>query len=88
MSDAKQKRSAQVPSQLGRLDNEVGELEKIVDMLRNKLQPILRNESSNAVASQKDEESLVDIADGIRAGTSRISDVVEIVGNIIELLEL
>lgn len=88
MINTLEKRNAQVPEQLGRLSSEAGELEKIVDTLRGKLQPVLRNESSNAVANPKDEESLVDVANDIRATTSRISDVVEIVGNIVELLEL
>ncbi len=83
-----QEKKPQIPDQLDRMKNRLGQLEKSIDDLRTHLQPVSRAPADDKVIAAKDEEKLVDLADSIRYGTYRISKATREIGLMIHLLEL
>lgn len=78
---------AQVPSQIDTLGDTLDDLESTIDLLRSRLQPVLRDEKGDAV-DPKDEEVLVDVANIIRKYHRRVRGATEAICTITNLLEL
>ena len=78
---------AQVPGHLDALGDTLNDLESTIDLLRSRLQSVLRDEK-DVVSAPKDEEELVDMADIIRKYHRRVRDATEVISTIVELLEL
>jgi len=80
----------QIPDQLGHMRNQLNHLEKIIEDLKSRLQPVSRVPTpiDTTAASSKDEEKLVDLAGAIREGTYRISEATNEIVLILQLLEL
>jgi len=80
----------QIPDQLGHMRNQLNHLEKIIEDLRSRLQPVSRVPTpiDKTAASSRDEEKLVDLASSIRAGADRINEATKEIDLILQLLEL
>jgi hypothetical protein len=88
MQQDKEERKPQVSKQLDRLTNELNILEKNIDKLKERLQPILRSISTDSVAVPKAEEDLVELADRLKDNVYKTADMNSSVGFLLELLEL
>jgi len=86
-----QEKKPQIPDQLDRMKNQLSQLEKIIEDLRSRLQPVSRVPSVSTTAtasSSRDEEKLVDLASSIRAGADRINEATKEIDLMLQLLEL
>jgi len=89
MKDTEEKIKAQVPKQLDRLDSALSDLERSIDMLSTRLQSVLRLEVfAESNPSPKEKENLVELANYINDSTQRVSNAVDTIGSLLELLEL
>jgi len=83
-------RIPQVSEYLDRLGNELDKLDKSTAELRERLQPVLRSVPpvDSVGVPKAEKENLVQLADRINSNVYRVSNMVDSVRALIELLEL